>query len=354
MGVLNFEKIHHYIHQHGFTLKRTFTRDGMCYLLELMCDGTVQTIYLLLTGYECRTPYESHELTQCVTDKDAQIPTHLLESSYSDLNSMIALSVQGKGTISIEEHIKDKYRKHVILDDVEKEEQKRIQSIVQQLERLQYSVRGIRYSIAITTQQHIGLIVNDDIVVFKCSSIKPNKHRQLVITVDMDLFHDKVATVEEDCRKIVASMEAMLVSNQEKNVHSTTQLMQRRDSIVHNLDFLRECNQKYHKYIDEYLPLVTELNESRQEKQAKLDELRSTVSANIHQEMKRSHQKDVLQKELNEMKRIGDKLVNTVDTIHVKKQNILLKADTIVFNNIVLLDQLFRNIDELKSLEKQV
>lgn len=354
MPTINFDKLHQYIHSHGFTLIRTYTLKDNCFLLELRSVHTIQSIYLEMTNYECRTSYESYSLVECDESTELQIPTHLLESTYSDMSKMIELSVQGKGNIDIEDHIREKYKQHVILNEVETQDKETIQSIQQQLDRLQYAVRGIRYSIAIQINQHIGVILNDRVRVFKCDALKQSNQTMLYVTVDLDLFYDKIATIDDDCNKVLTSLETMLATNTEKHTSHISQLMQQRGSIESELAFLRDCNIKYQNYLKEYLPLVEEYNQTKQEKETKLAELRATVASNIHQEMKQSHQRAVVQKELDVMSQLGENLFNTVDKIRRKKLNVLLRVDKLVFNNIVLLDHLQRNVNELNRLRKQL
>jgi hypothetical protein len=76
------------------------------------------------------------------------------------------------------------------------------------------------------------------------------------------------------------------------------------------------------------------------------------VSVSIHHDMKRSHQKRVLEKEMEDMNALQHKLISAVDEIRTKQQHLLLRVDKITFENLVLLDQLFRNIQELQLLQK--
>ena len=354
MVALHFDKLYHYIMQHGFILKQTYTLNGKCFLLELVSKTTVQTMYLCLAQYECITPYEAHALVPSASNEEPHIPVHLLESSYSDLNNMVQLSTQGKGTVSVESHIKDKYKRHVLLNDAENDDRRIVQSIEQQLERLQYTVRGIQYSVAIAVGQHIGVLQGDDIQVFKCPTIKALAERTWRVVADLDVFYDKIATIDDDCDKVMNSLEQIFVTNQTRNTKSMVQIISQREHVLSETQFLRECNEKYNKYLAEYLPVVEELNQTRREKEAQLEKLRVAVSTNIHQEMRQSHQRAILTKDLESMSQVGDKLYDTISTIRRKNQNILLRSDALIFSNIVLLDQLFRNLDELKSLKKKL
>lgn len=354
MPSINFEKLHQYIHSHGFILVRTYTLNGICFLLELRSKQTIQSIYLLMTKYECAISYESYPLVRVDSSAEPQIPTHLLESTYSDINSIIPLSTQGKGKIDVEDHIRDRYKKNVILNEVDNQNCETVQSIHQQLDRFQYAVRGIRYSIAIQTNQHIGVLIDNEVSIYKCDSLKQTKQTMMYVTVDLDLFYDKIATIEDDCDRVLTSMETMLSTNTVKHTAHISQLMQQRESIESELAFLQDCNTKYQTYLNTSLPLVEEYNQTKKEKEEKLRELKSMVASNIHQEMKQSHQRSRIQKELDAMTQLGEQLFSTVDCIRRKKMNVLLRIDRLVFNNIVLLDKLQRNMNELKSLRKQL
>lgn len=356
MTQLNFDRIHRYIHEHGFTIVRTFTRDGKCYLLEVIADDSIQSMYILipLDKYEIPTEYEAYELEPYNLGDESQIPTALLESTYSDINSLVQLSTEGKGKISIEDCLNAKYKRNVILRDNENAESKLIQSISQQLERLRYSMRGLQYSIAISADKFIALLEDENISLFKCENLKDTKERYLYIVVNLELFYDKVEIIEDDCIKISNSIESILKENQKRNMQSLQQIIQTKNHNKEQVNFLRECSEKYDKYLTEYLPLVSELNKTRKSKETQLDNLRTTVSVNIHHDMKKTHQRQMIERDLEQMKKVGDKLTSTIDTIRKKKQNLLLRIDTIIFNNIVLMDQLFRNMDELKRLETQL
>ena len=47
-------------------------------------------------------------------------------------------------------------------------------------------------------------------------------------------------------------------------------------------------------------------------------------------------------------------LVKTIQDVKIKNENLTLSIDTILFDNIVMLDKIFKNFEELNKLEAEL
>ena len=83
--------------------------------------------------------------------------------------------------------------------------------------------------------------------------------------------------------------------------------------------------EKYYGYIDQYTELLEELYTYQKDKEYELVQLKNLTAeaSNIHHDMKRSHQKTKIEKQLREMERTKKELIDTIQNVKTKNENLI-------------------------------
>jgi hypothetical protein len=369
MSSLSIEKLQYFTQNNGYEIHKIFVKDSRCFLVELMSIHTIDYILLYIPDkYKFELPpelttYSVHEVQPNISKTDdideyTHISESLVQSSYSHMEAIISLPTDKRSNIPMSEHLDESYKKNVILDDINGNDNITSKNIYRQLRRLKYCIKGMPYKLGIMNAPYIGILNNQDIISMYCCDMlkRKNKQQKLYIVIDFKMFYDKINTVEEECSQIFKGIYTVLNNNQKMHATNIKHIMDRRDNILNQSTFLQNCKKKYSHYIDQYTELLEELYSYEKSKDHNLNQLKSIVnqSNNLHHDMKRSHQKTKIEKEIREMKRTRGELIKTIQDVKTKNENLTLSIDTILFDNIVMLDKIFKNFDELNKLEAEL
>lgn len=364
---LSIEKLQQFTRSNGFQIQRIFTRNGQCFLVEVMSIHTVD--YILIHMPEkyrfnissSSTPTHDMQIVNFdeKTSSDdiddyAHVSEALIESSYSDMESIVIPTMR-KNKLAMSDHLNESYKRNIILKDLEGADSIIVKDIYRQLRRLKYCIQGMSHKLAVMTAPYIGVLDHDDtITIYNADTLKRSKKHKLYIVVDFKMFYDKVNTIEQECSQILDGIYMVLNNNQQLHSKNIKNLMARRDNILSQSDFLQKCKRDFTDFITKYTDLLNELYSYEKSKAYELEQLRSVETNTMHHDMKRTHQKKTLEKDLQKMQKTKQELVQAIQDVKNKNDNLALSIDTILFDNIVMLDKIFKNFEELEKLENSM
>lgn len=368
MSSLSIEKLQYFSRNNGYEIQKIFVKDSKCFLVEMMSMNTLDHVLVYIpdkykfsisSDLETFTVQEVkvNETSTRVDDIDeyTHISESLVQSVYSDMEAIVNLPTENRKRLSMSEHLDESYKKNVIIDDLHGNDNVIIKDIYRQLRRLKYCIKGMTHKLAILNAPYFGILNNQDtITMYCCDTLKrKNGHQKLYILIDFKMFYDKINTVEQECQQIFKGIYTVLNNNQKLHSKNIKYIMDRRDNILSQSDFLQNQKKEYNQYIEQYLELLEKLYSYQKEKEHKLVQIKAFAddSVNMHHDMKRSHQKHKIEKEIRELDNTRKELITATLEIKTKNENLTLCIDTILFDNIVMLDKIFKNFEELNKLE---
>ncbi len=127
--------------------------------------------------------------------------------------------------------------------------------------------------------------------------------------------------------------------------------MDSRESSISTLEHLTIVKQQYIDYINKFSTLLEELNVSEANIQLELDIITRTPSSTIHSDIKRNHQKSKLEASLTRLLKTKDKTTSALQDMRIKNNDTTLLVDNLLFQNIIMLDELFQNMTTLSRIE---
>jgi len=366
MSNLNIEKLQFFTSNNGYDIHKIFVKKSKCFMVELMSRNTVDFI-LLYIPTKFAFPLPSNILTFPVEEfqhresrcDDINEYSHasetLIESSYSDMESITALPTDKRNKLPMSKHLDEAYKKNIIVNDIQGSDNVIIQNIYRQLRRLKYCIRGMTHKLAVINAPYIGVLnSNYDISMYCCETLKRKKEQRLYIIVDVKMFYDRIDTIEQECSHLFNGIYTVLDNNQKLHSKNIKYIMDQRDNILQKSTDLHTNKMQYMQYIDKYVNLLDELNSYEKTKTYDLKQLNSVPydPNDLRHDMKRTHQKKKLEKEIREIHKTRNDITKTIKDLKLKMGNLSLSIDTILFDNIVMIDKVFKNFEELGKLEK--
>lgn len=356
-------KLQSFIQSNGFMIQRMFLYPDFM-LIEILSLHSVNKILLRMPlnsdisldipKFYLQEVTDSFDLNQDEVDQFTHVSESFIENAYSDLNNSIRIPVERR-KIPMSQYLNETYKQKVILDDLQGEEKLIQNDIYRQLKRLKYCIKGMTHKLAIMHAPLIGVIHdNDTIKLYYCDALKIEKaDTKLFVIIDFNIFYDKIAMIEKDCTQITEGIYTILTNNQRMHSKNVQTILEKKENIIQQTEVLQSVKIKYENYIRDYLLLLEEWYSYHQIKMNEYIELKNTKTDSIHNDMKRTNQLRKLEKEIQELEKTKSELVQTVREIRTKYEQLTLSMDTILFDNIVMLDKIFKNFDKLRVLEEK-
>ena len=130
--------------------------------------------------------------------------------------------------------------------------------------------------------------------------------------------------------------------------------MNTKQNIIDQHDSIQNIKNSYKACIQKYTDLLAELNKREEALTKQLRILATADTSSMHQELKKTHKKQKLNKQYEKLMETRLDCISTIEEIKTKYDHLMLSTDTILFNNIVMLDKICKNFKELSHIEKRL
>lgn len=360
---LSLDKLKEFLKQNGYFINRYFIKNNFCSFIEIITEKSAHSILLNIPSkynFQYMNEKEFVFNLKKIKSKDrndiedyAFISETKIQETYNDVNIPHTF-LPDDHTVPMSDHLNNTYKHHVILDELESKNYVQVKNIFRQLKRLRYSVHGISHKVAIFHSMFLGYLdQNDAIHIYEIENTTRTSKRKISIVVDFDIFYDKITILEEEINTIVKSIYSILNKNQKTHTRNIHFIMNNKEEIVKQSEDIMKRKDEYLALIDKYKKLLDELQVHEKTKMFELGQLEYNVSESFHSDMKRNYKKKMIETEIQKMQQTKSKLFNSIRELRELNEHITLSIDTILFDNIIMLDQIFNNFKLIEKLERE-
>jgi len=350
---LSMQKLCYFLKLHHFTIQKIFTYESLCYLVEVLTPIHVNSIMIYIPP---EFHFEPMSLSN-VYPLSAPIPVPSTFSSPQNISEYyheidIHTHIPKVHKSGVDKHLEDMYKKNVHMTTTTENDTKVLQNMSKQLDRLKYSISGMPYRWVILYKKYIGMnTFNDTIDIRSVDHYTSQKHRSLSVMIDLRVFHDKIDSVVSEVNQLVGGLYKVLNGNQSTHLMNIRRLLDSRDSCISTLERLTNVKQQYIDYINKFSTLLEEINVSEANVELELDIVNRTPSTTIHSDIKKNHQKSKLEASHMRLTKTKDKITAALQDMRIKNNDTTLLVDNLLFENIIMLDELFQNMTRLARIE---
>jgi len=360
---LSVHKLEKLLSCKGFVTTKYYTMHKMIIYVEIVSVSDADTFLMYIPSkYNIsvekapgayKLKYIDIESSDNATEEFAGNPDDIdLEQKYEEVN--VDTSPQRKGEDTIESHLEDNYKRDITLKDISTDDAKEIKDIYRQLKRLRLCVQSVKYKIAIIYKKYMCAIKRDDSL--ECYSIKhyPGRNkRKLYITVDLELFYEKMDSLGSNMKTIKRELYHILDKNQLSHTRTLKKLLEEKSEIIKFADIAYNKKQDYDKYIKELDTLLETLNYSEKEKLREIsmmeDQNNELGVKGLHGDIEKSKKISKLNDDINQIAKVRQDVVKNIFELNENKENTMLIVDKIMFDNTVMLEKVLRNFTELSK-----
>jgi len=360
---LSMNKLETFMSKHGMTSKNFFVDDRYkCIYIEVFEIKYMESFMLYIPSkYDIviEKGINVHLITKCPVDDRGDLIdqyvdiSHInhVESMYDEIN--ISNTLDRK--CNIEKHLEEKYNRPVVLSS--RIDSSKCKDVYRQLRRLGLCMQSTKYKICIISKNMMYCLKKDNTIelhVIDFGSERKMKHRRLMITIDLELLYEKIKGVSDDVNEIKSRLLAILSKTFIQHIDTVVENIKNVDVIERNkLDVI----DKDREYVNRSKDVNQMLNNLFVNEKELLDkrndvenELGNKQSHGVNRDMERLKKMrpyDIKLSDINENKK---ELIRNIISLKNKRDNMLLNADSISFDLLVMVESINQKIANVSEI----
>lgn len=297
------------------------------------------------------TIYKISDLTDDVGDEFRPEPDDAaMNEMYGDVHVDRIFGGQDADADDVASSLNDNYRKRVYVTDAEKKKSVVAAELRRQLRRFRYAVEDLDYKLAIIQDDVMSRIdSNNDIEPFAISNGAVSTKRRIYAVIHLDTFVEKSGNVYSECDQIKAGVLKLVERNHDTHNASLNELIQSNADLIGKSQVIHEAKVKTRKYIEELELLLKKTNRNEESFQREIEKLvnRMNTTARSTADIQRKKQ---LEEKIKELQKTRNDVIVNLQKVRDSDHNMSLLLDGILFDNIVMMNTMFRNLKNMDRL----
>ena len=357
---LSFTKFEQFLHAHSFSIGRVFIGSST-YLVECIAMDTIIAICVsipktfdfdisqfknIVKLAPIKMNVGTNEVDNFILPSDG-----FISDNYANTDTYVGLpSHNHKEPMGT--HLEQLYKHTIVKGDLQKENNIILHSIHRQLNRLKYCIQGMQHKLACARGQFVQVLGENDIQVYSAqTNITPNSKFELFVVVEFTTMWDKIDLITKESSDIINGIYKILNMTQNTHVKNISMLVKRYDSIIVHSEFLIALKSQYTDHIERYTELLQDVLKKELDARVVLIQDREVKTTSLAQEMRKTHRVTISEKKLSKILKTKNELVESLVDLRLNANTTFLEIDTILFDNIVLMDKVLDNFNRLDIIK---
>ena len=356
---LSFNKLEKLLSGRGLLPKKYFTiHDHIIYIEVLSLSNAGCFMLYIPSKYEIELSEgdDVYKIKYVDVTEDGHIPEDYAGES-DDIKNYNGIELGSNENHSdIQGYLEEKYKHPVSLKSGKNKDVIKLREVFRQLRRLKFCTQSLKYKLAIVFDRHLCCIRRDN--TYECFTIQGEslgEEKRLMVTIDLETLYEKIDTVSVDIKTIRDGVCKVLDKNQNKHIREIQKMLDQKNKLLVFAGTVKEKKDKYSKALEKLEKLLADLvivekknMETFVEAEEKLS--RQSNLKGMNADIERSNQIYKFETEVSRINSIKQELIRNILTARLKRENLSLSVDNIVFDNIVMIDAVIKNFAKLSNV----
>lgn len=361
---LSLDKLHRLLLEKGFSPVSHFYYKGLCRYIEIVSSEYAEHFLLTIssrydvgmregdTGYNIK--YLDVDGSGRIPEKYASLPDNIEMSQMYDEIDLVRSDIPNDEK-DLESKLLEGYKKSIHLADSVDGNIADLRDIFNQLKRIGNCVSGLQYRAAIFYKVWLSVLSQDSEI--ECYFIKnytPDTGRKFIITIDLESFLQNFSKVASDVEQINQGISRIL----NKNISTHTAQLY---AAMQNVPALAMIVQKVQSKRSRYASILANFNALLESTKIRERDLKSQIESimmtkgdgrNIYGDMDRARLKGNLDREVEKIVHTREEIIGNIMKVKTRDRTLFLVTDKILFENVVMLNTVNKNLVLLSNLCK--
>ena len=361
---LSLKKLEKILTGKGLLPKKFFAIHGLCVYIEVLSIANADSFMLYIPSkYDIKVPggNEVYKARYIDITEDGNIlgdyagePDNFdLEKQYDKLDIDLGPDTHHD---DMEGHLEENYNHPLSLKDISKDDTLKLREVFRQLRRLKFCVQSIKYKLCIMFRDYICCIRRDDTFEgFVIRNLRGPPEMKLMVSLDLETLYEKIDSVAIDIKTVREGVYNVLDKNQGKHIRNLQKILEQKNNLTAFSDVVLKKKTQYAVYLRHLEVLLANLGQSEKRNIEKLMEIeekygREASLKGLHTDIERTHQVSKYETELYRINTLKQEIIRNILMVKAKHENLALKVDVLVFDNIVMMDAILKNFIKLTEI----
>ena len=365
---LSLNKLEKLLSKRGLIPKKYFTIDGLIVYIEILSIANAASFMLYIPSkydIEIGEGDNVFKIKYVNITEDGNIPNDYagepdnfdLDKDYDGDDIDLSPDTQHK---NMEGYLEEKYNHPVSLKDdknIKKDIGVQLREVFRQLRRLKFCIKSLKYKIAIIFNYYLCCIRRDD--TYECLFVHSSggsDERKLMVTVDLETLYEKIDSVSIDIKTVKEGIYRVLDKNQGKHIRNIEKMLEKKNTLVTFSDLVLNKKTQYSKYLTNLEQMLSDVTHAEKKNVEKLMQIEDKYSGeaslkSMHSDIEKTHQISKYENELSRINGVKQELIRNILIVKTKHENLSLRVDNIMFDNIIMIDAILKNFVKLSKIK---
>jgi hypothetical protein len=365
---LSLNKLEKLLSKRGLIPKKYFTIDGLIVYIEVLSIANADSFMLYIPSkydIEIGEGNDVFKIRYIDITEDGNIPSDYagepdnfdLDKDYDGDDIDLSPDAQHK---NMEGYLEEKYNHPVSLKDdknIKKDIGVQLREVFRQLRRLKFCTKSLKYKLAIIFNDYLCCIRRDD--TYECLFVNNSggsDERKLMVTIDLETLYEKIDSVSIDIKTVREGIYRVLDKNQGKHIRNIQKMLEKKNNLVVFSELLLTKKEQYSKYLTNLEQMLADLTNTEKKNVEKLMQIEDKYSGeaslkSMHSDIEKTHQIAKYENELSRINGVKQELIRNILIVKTKHENLSLRADNIMFDNIIMIDAILKNFIKLSKIK---
>ncbi len=352
---LSLDKFQKLLTTYNMLPLRFYTYHDRVMLVEVMAMANADIFLIYVSkeyNFRQEPGYECYPLKRIHLDDNGDIPSKYasklddlaMDEYYSKVN-LLNTDKMLDPSVNIEKELIDDYRKRILVPSSEESMTVKMRDMLNQLQRLDRCVDSKDYSLCIMTSCLIAL---DPEHIFMIRGKDIKEDRMYIIVITIETLFKNVNYISKDIPELNNGIQKILARNHQSHMEKMDDtidgMIQIQDRIHNSVDKVNRYNQYISKLVTLLEKVKTKENTVKGQKKALQDKI---SSGGLSKELSYIKERDALERDEKWCHQMKAKLYETIVDLHRKTRNTSLMVDKLLFENLVMMISIQRNMSIL-------
>lgn len=327
---LSIRKLYRFIESAHFYNCHFFTIDGLCTFVKIISKINFESYMLYIPSkYNINmTGFKSNELKMInINNKNDIVVEYAYNKTSKEREDMY--HDHGVHKDISEDSLSDNYRTEINIDNVKSKDHEDVKCLYRQMKRFKYSVENLPYKLVIMWKCYLCVIHRDNEVnCYFIKNFKPTTYeKQLLVCTDLEILFNKNTSIHSELAQVKYGIEKIINKNYIINIKHISGLVQKNVNVSHIHNIVKHKKEGIDRDCLEIKNLLKSI----------------LIKEKLYKEQGNTE-------ELDNLAILKLKIIMKLNLAKTKKDHLCLLYDKILFDNIIMLDQITKNINLLNEI----
>lgn len=335
---ISIQKLRKLLDKCDFFVNDIFSMNKLCMYIHVVSKKNGHNYIMYIPSkYDINVSniksYELKEINNVMNTKDVTF-----EYGYDKSNKnfeKLYENINRSSNVS-EDTLTNNYKKDIQITDVKSKLNEEVKSLYRQINRFKFSVENIKYKLVIKYNSYLCCIDRQNDICFYYIKNYDNSssYKNLLVSFDIEILYNNHYNIHNEIQEVKDQLESILDNNYKVNLQYIEKLLTSNINIsnVQNL-ITTQLNMLNNEYKTKKQDLVQIINREQEIR----DKLKVSKNNNLLIQLK-----DILTKK-------GEDIIKLLEIIK-RRDNMIVLVDGILFDNIIMLDKITKNMNKLNEI----